>query len=191
MNVAVSLVRSVGAAALCVVAAFAASADVAAPSPASGQYKIGVVNVKQVFDSYQKQKDEYEALQKTRDEKQVQIDELSEKIQKAKDRYEAEKDKMNETERRQLEESIESDYSLYKAEFKRLQEDIDRREKKLLESLFREIHDSIQEIGAKHNYHLVLEGGETGRSGLLYFSTPLDLTQQVIDYINDKYKRAG
>lgn len=155
-----------------------------------GQYKIGVVNVKTVFDSYEKQVDEYKDLQDKRDTKQKQIDKLSEKINRNKERYEAEKENMSDVQHTDLEDLIESDYSLYKAEFSRLQEDIDRREKKLLESIFKEIHLAIQEVGAAGNYHLVLEGGETGRSGLLYFSTTLNMTQQIIDYLNVNYKKS-
>lgn len=160
------------------------------PKPSPGQYKIGVVNVKRVFDAYEKQKDEYALLQKTRDQKQKKIDELSATIEKNKERYETERDSMTPETIADLEDRIESDYSLYKAEFRRLQEDIDRREKKLLESIFKEIHLSIQEIGTQGNYHLVLEGGESGRSGLLFFSTTLNMTQQVIDYLNENYQRS-
>ncbi|MCH7908762.1 MAG: OmpH family outer membrane protein [Candidatus Hydrogenedentes bacterium] len=160
------------------------------PKPSPGQYKIGVVNVKRVFDAYEKQKDEYALLQKTRDQKQKKIDELSATIEKNKERYETERDSMTPETISDLEDRIESDYSLYKAEFRRLQEDIDRREKKLLESIFKEIHLSIQEVGTQGNYHLVLEGGESGRSGLLFFSTTLNMTQQVIDYLNENYRRS-
>ena len=162
----------------------------AVPEPASGQYKIGVVNVKLVFDAYEKQKDEYAHLQSTRDEKQKKIDELSATIEKNKERYEKGQDSMDSEARAELEDRIESDYSLYKSEFRRLQEDIDRREKKLLESIFKEIHLSIQEVGTQGNYHLVLEGGESGRSGLLFSSTTLNMTQQVIDYLNENYRRS-
>ncbi|MCH7911346.1 MAG: hypothetical protein IIB38_17245, partial [Candidatus Hydrogenedentes bacterium] len=86
------------------------------PEPALGQYKIGVVNVKRVFDAYQKQKDEYALLQSTRDEKQKKIDELSATIEKNKERYEKERDSMDEEARAELEDRIESDYSLYKSE---------------------------------------------------------------------------
>ena len=154
------------------------------------QYRIGIVNVKDVFDSYEGQKSKYEDLQTQRDSKQKDIDALSEKITRAKERYEADKDKMDKAERALLEESIEADYGRYKAEFKRLQEDIDRREKKLLESLFEDIHQAVSEVGATNNYHIILEGGRSGRSGVLYFSTTLNMTQQVIDYLNEKWEKS-
>ena len=94
-----------------------------------------------------------------------------------------------EAERLELEELVETDYGKYKSEFKRLQDGIDRREKRLLESLFQEIHKAVAEVGSKGNYHLILEGGQSGRSGVLYSSSTLNMTQQVIEHINRSYRR--
>lgn len=165
-----------------------AQSNVSASSPS--QFKIGVVNLKVAFDAYDKQKNQYQDLEVQRDTKQKEIDKLSERITAARERYDAEKDTMSDSVRDALEESIEADFGLYKAEFKRLQEDIDRREKKLLEVIFEDIHQAIAEVGARGNYHLVFEGGESGRSGVLYFSTPLNMTQQVIDYLNEEYAKS-
>lgn len=163
---------------------------VAVPDQAFAQdtaYKIGVVNVKDVFDKYERQMHEYELLQTEKDKKQAKIDILSEKITKQKDRYDAEKDTLSDEEIEKLEEEIESDYSRYKSEFKRLQEDIDRREKKLLEAVFEDIHTALQEVGLRDNYHLILEGGKSGRAAVLYYSTTMNMTQKVIDHLNEKY----
>lgn len=163
--------------------AFAAPADAQADST----YKIGVVNVKQVFDTYERQKKEYSLLQSERDGKQAEIDKLSAQITAAKERYDRDREKMSDAEREQLEEQIESDYSKYKADFKRLQEDIDRQEKRLLEVVFEDIHVAIQELGARSDFHLILESGQPGRTSVLYHSTTMDITQQVTDHLNKKY----
>lgn len=168
----------------------AAAGQTDAEGSSSGEYKIGVVNLKDAFDAYEKQKGQYKKLQEERDTRQVEIDALSDRITKAKERYEAEKDTMSAEDREVLEESIESDFGRYKAEFKRLQEEIDRKEKRLLEDVFKDIHRAIAEVGAQGNYHLVFEGGESGRSGLLYYGTPLNMTQQVVDYLNAEYDRS-
>lgn len=154
-----------------------------------GQYKIGVVNIKNVFDNYDKQKAEYKKLEDERDTRQKKIDELSDKITKAKEQYDAQKDKMSAEQLEALEDTIESDYNTYKAEFSRLQAEIDRREKKLLEDLFEDIRIAVEEVGTQGNYHLILEGGESGRTGVLYSSTTLNVTPRVIEHINAKYKK--
>jgi len=159
--------------------------------PAGGQYRIGVVNIQNVFEAYDRQKAEYESLETERDSRQKEIDKLSEKITKAKERYDNEKDTMSAEQREALEDAIQKDYDLYQAEFTRLQKEIDRREKKILEDLFDDIRQAVREVGHQNNYHLILEGGETGASGVLYFSTTLNMTQKVIDYLNAQYAQSN
>lgn len=153
-----------------------------------GAYKIGVVDIKAVFDAYEKQKDEYAALEEERASRQAEIDKLSDKITKAKEQYDKRKDSMSDAEREALEEQIESDYAKYQADFQRLQGEIDRKEKKLLEDLFEDIRAAVQEVGAQGNYHLILEGGESGRTNVLYSSTTLNITGRVIEHVNSKYE---
>jgi Skp family chaperone for outer membrane proteins len=176
-------------------AAFAAllvSAPVLAQDPAN--YKIGVVDLKQVFDAYKKQIDEYAKLRTERDTMQKPIDDLSKTITADKDKYDKEKDKMTPDAKRVLEEKIEAAVTRYKAEFERAQQDIDRKEKKLMRDIFEEIYMGIQEVGAQGDYHLIFESGDSGSvmpgrpGGLLYSSTTLNMTQKVIDHLNGKYK---
>lgn len=160
----------------------------------ANQYKIGVVDLKQVFDNYKKQIDEYARLRTERDTMQKPIDDLSKSITTDKEKYDKEKDKMDADAKRALEEKIEAAVTRYKAEFERAQQDIDRKEKKLMRDIFEEIYMAIQEVGAQGNYHLIFESGDSGSvmpgrpGGLLYSSTTLNMTQKVIDHLNGKYK---
>lgn len=174
--------------------ATAGTAQADTPESAPGAYRIGVVNVKEVFDNYQKQKDLYEELRTTRDELQKPITALSDQITKDQERYKNEKDTLGEADRKLLEEKIEAAVTKYRAEFERSQQDINRQEKKLNEDVLNEIYLAIQEVGAQGNYHLVFESGETAApiparaGGLLYHSTTLNMTQRVIEHLNGKYK---
>ncbi len=174
-----------------------AASIIAVPAVAEngdGDYRIGVVNIKNVFDNYEKQIEEYEKLRKKRDQLQAPIDALSEQITKDKERYDEQKDAMSPEERRALEEKIEAAVTEYRTEFKRAQEDIDQQEKRLMRDLFEDIYLAIQEVGAKYNYHLIFESGGDAPSvagrpgGLLYHSTTLNMTQRVIEHLNTKYK---
>jgi len=156
-------------------------------------YKIGVVNSKEIFDNYNKQTEEYAKLRVKRDAAQEPIDLLSEQITKDKEHYDTNADTMPEDEKRVLEEKIESAVTRYKAEFERAQQDIDRLEKKLLREILEDIQIAIQEVGAKYDYHLIFENGQenisnlAGRAGgLLYSSTTLNMTQRVIDHLNEQ-----
>jgi Skp family chaperone for outer membrane proteins len=180
---------------LAVLVAPAGAAIGDSPEPNAAEFRIGVVNLKEIFDNYQKQKDLYADLHKRRDEMQQPIDTLSAEITKDKERYDKEKDTMADAERRSLEEKIEAAVTKYRAEFERAQQDLERQEKKLARDVFEEIFLAIQMVGAQGNYHLIFESGEAalpvpGRAGgLLYSSSTLNMTQRVIEHLNAEYKK--
>jgi outer membrane protein len=152
-------------------------------------FKIGVVNIKDVFDGYQKQKDRYAALEKERVEAQVPIDEMSAKIEADKKRYDENAANMSEAERRELRDSIERAFTEYQTEFKRRQDEIDRKEKRLAEEVFADIYKAIEEIGLSDNYHLIFEAGVPGRTAIPYYSTTLNMTPRVVQHLNDNYQK--
>ena len=152
----------------------------------SDSYKVGVVNVKEVFDNFEGQKTAYKNLETERNSAQKPLDDMESKIKKLQDRYQAEASTLDPDDRRDLETTIESELGRYKAEFQRLQDDIDRKEKRMLEQLFEQIYESIQEVGLQGDYHMIFEGGDPGRTDLLYFSSTINMTQRVIDHLNAK-----
>lgn len=159
------------------------------------EYRIGVVNIQDVFDAYKRQEDEYETLRKRKDELQQPLDKLSEDLNAAKAKYDEGKETMTQAELISLQDEIQSMLSEYELQFKRAQEEIDRAENRLIRDVFQDINKAVQEVGAKYNYHLVFEGrsdaaaapGRTG--GLLYFSTTLNMTQRVIEHLNSNYEK--
>ncbi len=169
---------------------FAGAGASAQNEQANTQYKIAVVDLKAVFEAYERQKVEYVKLEAEKKSRQVEIDALSTKIENAKKQYEAKKGKMTDEELEDLEEDIQSDYGKYQAEFNRQQGEIDRREKKLLDDLFADIRTAVTEVGTQGNYHLILEGGTGGPTSVLYSSTTLNITSRVIEHLNGKYKKS-
>jgi outer membrane protein len=155
---------------------------------AGGAYKIGVVNMREVFQQYNRQKAEYEKLKQDQEAKQAEIDKISQDITRDKERYEKEKATMSPDAREQLELAINGKLSTYQAEFKKLQDDIDLKERKLLKDLFQEISTAVQEVGQAEQYHLILEAGGDGGNAVLYYATPLNLTSKVVEHLNSKSK---
>lgn len=149
-------------------------------------FKIGVVNMREVFQAYDRQKSEYAKLKEAQEAAQANIDKISDEIEAAKKDYDANKSTMTPDEREQRELSISSKLSEYQAEFKKLQDDIDLKERKLLKDLFQEINTAVQEVGQAENYHLILEAGSDGGNAVLYYATPLNLTSKVIEHLNGK-----
>ena len=66
------------------------SPGVGADNGLTHDFKIGVVNTKEVFDNYERQKKDYEKLREALEEAQKPIAELSEQITRDKERYDAE-----------------------------------------------------------------------------------------------------
>ena len=150
------------------------------------QFKIGVVELKQVFDEYDRQKKLYKELKAERDKLQIPIDALTKKIEANKTRYEDKTNPLPEAERIALKETIETDYSEYQLKIKQSQEKIDRREKTIFIEIIAEIQNSVEEVGLNENYHLIFDGGKSRTNNLLYYSTTLNMTQKVIEHLNSK-----
>lgn len=162
-----------------------------AARPTTDQYKIGVVNVKDVFDQYDRQKKEYAALRAERDAKQKNIDTLADTIEAKKKTAREKGDSMTEEQRRAAAAEIDGLVRQFEADFRKLQGDIDSLEKLLLERVFKDIHKAIAEVAAKENYHLVLESGEGTRSGVVFSSPTLDITQKVVDHLHSGAAKAS
>jgi Skp family chaperone for outer membrane proteins len=157
---------------------------------AQEQFKIGVVDLKEVFDGYEKQKDDYKSLENEMEELQKGIDEMRETLTKAEEEYEAQRDSMTHEEQQAREDAIESDRGKYRAEFTRRQKDLERRQNRVADNILKDIRAAVRELGAAENYHLILEAGKNAPTGVLYFSTTLNMTQKVVDHLNAKYKKS-
>ncbi len=151
---------------------------------ANSQYKIGVVDRKQVFDDYNKQKEEWKALEAEKKDLQAEIDKLSDSITADKKRLE-EGTGMTEEQKTELRDKIESDFRMYQTEFKRLQGEIDSKSRKFFLRMMEDIDAAIKEIGANENYHLILEGDpKVPNPSVLYYSSTIDITSKVVERLN-------
>jgi Skp family chaperone for outer membrane proteins len=147
-------------------------------------YRIGVVDRKKVFDAYNRTKTDLAALQAEVESLQQNIDDLSDDITEKKAAYEAGENTMLEEQREELKEDIESLYRRYKTEFKRMQAEIDSKHAKLIKKIRDEIDEAIGQIGVEEDYHLIFEGDPKSGTGVLYFSTAIELTGKVIARLN-------
>lgn len=167
--------------------AIIALACISSNAPAqNSQFKIGVVDLRKVFDEYTKQKEKYEELVVEKDKLQKPIDELSAKITEDRKRYKDEASDLADTERLLLQDEIESQEAKYMAALQQSQAEIDRKEKRIFEEILRDIQMAVEEVGARENYHLIFDGGKNRNNNLLYYSTTLNMTRKVIDHLNNK-----
>jgi len=157
--------------------------DAAVPA-AAGQYRIGVVSRQQVLKKYNKVKAEYEKLQGKVKTEQTEIDKLSDKIEGMKKDYEAQKETMTQEDRATKEAEVQKEYSQYRNMLATKQQEIDTEEQLLVRTVMAEVDQVVSKIATEQGFHLVLEG--SSRSGVLYYSPTIDITQRVVDALNSK-----
>ena len=75
----------------------------------------------------------------------------------------------------------------YKRLIKDLDEDVKKKQSRLMEKLFISIRDIVQQIGKAENYSAIYEKAE---SVTLYYSSELDITDKVITKFNESTKKA-
>jgi len=153
-------------------------------SAQDSEYKIGVVDMQAVLAGYDKRKSKYEELQKQVEALQSGIDAMSNKIQKARDDYEARKKSLTAEQLLELESKINADYSDYQNELRKSQQQIDSMEALVLREVVKDIQAAIEEVATKGNYHLVLNKESGPRGAVLYVHTTLEITSQILLYLN-------
>ena len=149
-------------------------------------YKIGVVDMAKVLKDYNKRQAKYNELQAKVDELQKDIDALSKKIEAAKKDFEDKKATMTEEARMTAKNAIEADYQKYRTELDSRQRQIDNMEEAVLLEVMKDVRAAIEEIAKAGGYHLILNGNEDGKGTVLYHSTTIEITSQVLTKLNGK-----
>jgi Skp family chaperone for outer membrane proteins len=157
-----------------------------AAKASAGQFKIAVVDRKVVFDSYDKQKREWEALELEKKTLQDQIDKLSNTITADKEKLENASSNLSDQQKQDLRDKIESDFRKYQTEFKRLQGEIDSKSRKFFARMMEDIDAAVKEIGVSENYHQIFEADPKSPTTVLYYSTTIDITSEVITRLNKR-----
>lgn len=169
---------------VCLALAWAASmVRAAAQNESAGQYRIAVVNRKEVFDNYDKQKEEWKTLEAEKAKLQVDIDKLSDSIAADKKKYDDDKS-LSEEQRQALEDKIESDYRRYRTEFEQAQREMDSKTRRFFNRMMEEIDRGVQEVGSNENYHLIMEADPKSNTSVLYYSNTINITSKVIAHLN-------
>jgi Skp family chaperone for outer membrane proteins len=162
-----------------------------AQGDAASAYKIGVVNGIAVFEGYEKQRDELQTLRSQVEQRQRQIDTELQALDAEREQLRQRRESISAEEFDRLREEWERKVGELRRESSRIQEDIDRQSNRVMDRLREDIFKAIQTIGARDNYHLILDADRNpmAQSNVLYHSATLDLTQEVVDYLNAEYQR--
>ncbi len=182
-----AVVASILAAGFCAMPARAAEGTAAVPTASSTDYKIGVVDVEEILDKYQKLTTEVKSLETEKDKYQKEIDAQSDVLQKE---FDALKN-VPEAEREAKGDDIQRKIRDFKADFQRKQGELEDKRVKLFARTRQDVIKTIQQIGVEEKYHLILQGDPNGRSAVIYFATPIDITSRVIEKLNSSAPAAA
>ncbi len=154
---------------------------------AQNQFKLGVVDTQKVFEGYKRAKAAEEVLKTAEDKLRAQLEDVGEEIRTMEERLTKQKLFLPDPET----ESIENDIRMRKQEYQREleigQESILAKQKELVEPILKEIETLIKEIGKDGGYNLILEK----RLVTLYVDPSYDLTESVIQTLNERYDEAN
>lgn len=152
--------------------------------PPVGEFKVGIVDLQTVMDAYKKRQDEVAKLEQEFKVFQDKLDKMAEDLKQKKDQYEKDKDTLTEQEREASQTKMEADWLDLRSETQRIQADFEGRQLRLKKQLLKDMVAAIERIGIEENYHLILEADPESRTGVIFFSPTLTITQKVIDRLN-------
>lgn len=141
--------------------------------------KIGYVDIKKIFDGYEKGKKTEEIFKKEVSDEQKNIDKMQEEIKKMQEDYEKKKDMMKEEEREKKENEIKAKIQEFSKKWTEVNQKLDEKRKTLEEQIFDEIKKAISDYGKKNGYSIIIDSRL-----ILYGEDVFDLTNEIIKLLN-------
>ncbi len=172
-----SLILAVG---LSCLAGIAAAQNESAP----GQYKIAVVDRKKVFDEYNKKNAKWEALEAKRKAAEDALNKTRDQLQAQDASFRESLNSLSEEQRAQRESEMKRKLRDLQNDVATKQEELSKEGELIIKEATTDINNAIQQIGREGQYHLILEA-DTAISSVVYYATALDITPQVIEYVNN------
>lgn len=148
---------------------------------AESQGKIGYIDLSRSFDEYQKTKDFDKELESKGDKKQEAREKLVQDIRKMREELEL----MNKTSREKKETDIEAKIKSLQEFDQEAKTDLTKDRDNMVKDILKEMSDVIKEYGEKNGYSIIVNDRV-----LLYGDSEIDLTNEIIKILNDKYKTA-
>jgi len=163
------------------IAAVASAQGTAAPAPAAGPLKIGVINVERLVQESALGKEAFNRVKKLNDAKKEEGEKLSKELRDMEQKLADQGSAMADDKRDALQKS----YQEKAIAFKRFQDDANRdleaAQKKELSELERRVFPVINQVGKEKGYTLILNKFQ---SGLVYVEDSVDITDEVLKVFN-------
>ncbi|MCF7869798.1 MAG: OmpH family outer membrane protein [Candidatus Omnitrophica bacterium] len=141
--------------------------------------KIGYVDTIEVFNEYQRTKEEDKQLEAKKEKAKESLETREKEIQKIQSKLEVLKEDKQEAERAKLQEKMKEYRDIRQKEFT----DIKKERDEMMKDIIEDIDQTIKDYAESNNYDLVVNG-----NSVLYGLESNDLTDKILTIINKKYK---
>ncbi len=149
---------------------------------AESQGKIGYIDLSRSFDEYQKTKDFDKELEAKGDMKQKEREKVVQEIRNMREELEL----MNKSAREKKEADIEAKIKSLQDFDQEAKLDLTKERDNMVKDILKEMSDVIKEYGEKNEYSIIVNDRV-----LLYGDHGMDLTNEIIKILNDKYKNVS
>ncbi len=167
----------------------------------ASQLKIGVVNINQVLDKYEKRKELEKQFMAFRTQTEQQLRQKQGEIKSL--REEIQLLDMGSESRRKNEEAIEKKMLYQQLEEKMAETNLSRKEKEFFEELYQDVCREVENVGKKEKFDIILKKEDfelksadilelrlkIGIGTVLYYSDALDVTAKVIEALNSHHSK--
>ncbi|MFA4991158.1 MAG: OmpH family outer membrane protein [Candidatus Omnitrophota bacterium] len=140
--------------------------------------KIGYIDLSRSFDEYQKTKDLDKELEKKGDAKQGEREKIVREIRKMREELEL----LNKEAKDKKEVDIEAKIKMLQEFDQGAKTDLTQERDNMVKDILKEMNDVIKEYGEKQGYSIIVNDRV-----LLYGDKAMDLTDQVIKILNERY----
>ncbi|HSN90170.1 MAG TPA: OmpH family outer membrane protein [Anaeromyxobacteraceae bacterium] len=154
-----------------------------APAAARGQVKLGFVDLPRALNEVEEGKAAKAQLEKEFKEKQKQLDAKQDELRKLKAEYDKQAVVMSDQAKRDKQAELERKAGETQQLFVQLQSELSRREQELTGPILEKLGNAVREIAEAEGFTAIFE---RNRSGVVYMTAALDVTNEVIRKYNTR-----
>lgn len=152
----------------------------------SSSYKIGIVDLQLIADSYDAHSGEVAALKVEVDKQNAELEKEDAALKEELAAYAGRKDGLSEDERDEEEAVLERKALAFDTKLREANAELDRKKRRLKDALIKDIVEAVTKIGEEENYHLILEADAETRTGVLFYAQAINITPRIIETLNKK-----
>lgn len=149
------------------------------------QPKIGYVHSQELIYSYEGTKEAMTRFNNQKQQWQANIDTLKFDLQRAVTRYNQEYSTLTARQRREQEELLSKQDRQLQSYSSAIEDKVRQADDEMMQEVLDQVNVYIEEYSKEHNYDLIL--GTTAEGSVLYGKQDMDITQEVLNGLNEKY----